>query len=73
MTENDGFIEYKKLLLDWHETDKKFQENVTAQLTALQTDVTEIKAQRALGRIVSSFFVPGLVAGLVALLVKLWK
>ena len=70
MTE-DNFGEYRRLLLDWHEGELKFRDEVNAKLTSLHNDMTEVKTQRKILGVVTSFFVPGLVALIVTGLAKL--
>jgi len=63
MTDNDqSWVEYRRLVVDWHNEDKKDHERFDASLTAIHKTLIEMKTERRFAGWAAGVLVPAIVA-----------
>jgi hypothetical protein len=61
-SDENGWAEYKKLLLDWHAQEVVRAERLEAKVDMLTTKVAELEVHAKLGRWVGATVIPAVVA-----------
>jgi hypothetical protein len=60
--EQDGWTEYRRMIVDWHEDDLRAHERIDKSLTEINKTLIEIRTERKISGWVAGIVLPGFVA-----------